>query len=148
MNSRRNCARSSTVARPSPTTNEPLGSSTTRARVTGKRFPREVSHLRAGVARKPARLQPRKFAIVAQRRERAVDRIAQRLVLLGKGDPQLLVGRNLERDRQLRTILHQPRDDREELDYEPDAPRLEIVQGRRYAVIGIVFDGGDRAFRQ
>src|SRR5262245_60727073 len=72
----------------------------------------------AAGARKPARLQSCKFAIVAQRRERAVDRLAQGLVLLGKRDPEFLMRRHLDRDRQCRTILHQPRDHRMKLDHE------------------------------
>ena len=43
------------------------------------------------------RLQARKFAILAQRRKRAVDRLAQRLVLFGERNPEFLAGRHLDR---------------------------------------------------
>src|SRR5262245_65796035 len=102
----------------------------------------------AASAWKPARLQPCKFVIVAQRHKRAVDRLAQRFVLLGKRDPEFLVGRHLERDRQYRTILDQPRDHWMKLDHKTDAPSLEVVEGGRDAVIRLVLDVGDRAFRQ
>ena len=58
------------------------------------------------------------------------------------------MGRHLHRDRQLRAILHQPRDHRKELDHQADASGLEIVERDADAVIGIVLDACDRAFGQ
>jgi hypothetical protein len=98
--------------------------------------------------RKPARLQPREFAVLAQPRKRPVDGLAQRPVFLGERDPELFAGRHLERDRQLRAVLHQPRDNREQFDHQTDAPGLEVVEGGRDAVIRIVLDIRDGAFRQ
>src|SRR5258706_5183379 len=75
------------------------------------RFDRVLIHLtleRIASARlEPARLQARKFAVGAQRRERAVDRFAQRLGLFGKCDAELLVGRHLQHDWQFPAILYQ-----------------------------------------
>ena len=98
--------------------------------------------------RKPARLQPGKFAIAAQSGQRAIHRRAQTVVVLGKGDAELLVRRHLHRNRQLRTVLHQPGDHRKELDHETNASGLEVVERDPDFVIGVVFDPRNRAFRQ
>ena len=97
---------------------------------------------------KPARLQSRKFAVALHRGQRAIDRVAQITVVLGKSDSELLVGRHLHRDRQLRTVLHQPRDHRKKLDYETDASGFEVVECDTDAVVGIVLNARDRTLRQ
>ena len=113
-----------------------------------ERMQHERPQARLSGRRKPARPQPSEFPVVAQFRERAVDRVAQILIVLGERDAELLMGRHLRGDRQLRAILDQPRDHGKELDHQADASGLEIVERGGDAVIGIVPDAGDGAFGQ
>ena len=83
---------------------------------------------RADIASKPAFLQPREFAVLTKPHKCPIDGLTQRLVVLGERDPELFVGRYLKRDRQLRAVLHQPRDNREQFDHQTDASSLEVVE--------------------
>ena len=73
-------------------------------------------------------MQPGECSVVAQVLNRRIDGGAKIRTVLCEGDPELLMGRHLHRDGQLRSVLDQPGDHREKLDNDPDTSGLKIVE--------------------
>src|SRR6516165_6155172 len=69
---------------------------------------------RFGGCRKPALLQPGECPVAAQGSYRRVDRFAKIGTVIGESDAELLAGRNLHGDAELRTVPDQPGDYREQ----------------------------------
>src|SRR6516225_10549237 len=80
------------------------------------------------LSRKPARLERGKCTVSLHLVESAVDSFAKEPVVLRNRNPEFLMGRHLQGDRQFGPILDQPRDHRKQLNDEPNAAGFKIVE--------------------